>query len=248
LLDGDVAYAIQSDSSTISADPAYAGQTPVNVSVINLDDENAPPSAIADTYTVVHDTVLSVAAPGILGNDSDFENDPLTVANPTPMGSGSFFTGTLLLNADGSFLYTPVTRFVGAISFTYQITDGFNLSAPALVTITVTNQAPQAVADVYTTAQNTPLVVAGPGVLSNDSDPDGDSFSASVITSPTHGSLTLDMHGAFHYTPTLDFVGSDNFTYQITDTAGATASADVTIAIEENVADNHMLYLPIVMK
>src|SRR5205823_8951313 len=64
-------------------------------------------------------------------------------------------------------------------------------------TISGVNDAPLAVNDSYTTAEDTALNVAAPGVLANDSDVDGDTLSAVLVSQPTHGSLTLNSNGSF---------------------------------------------------
>ena len=96
--------------------------------------QNLPPVASGDSYTVSWNQTLTVAAPGVLANDSDPNGDPLTavlVDGPT--------VGTLLwFNGDGSFTYTPVEDFVGIDEFTYEVTDEGGLgSNVATVTITV---------------------------------------------------------------------------------------------------------------
>ena len=67
---------------------------------------NTPPMANNDSYSTVKNTALNVSAPGVLGNDTDTENNPLTAV----LDSG-VFSGTLALNANGSFVYTPNDRF-----------------------------------------------------------------------------------------------------------------------------------------
>src|SRR4029450_7582422 len=79
-----------------------------------------------------------------------------------------------------------------------------------LLNSTVTNQAPVAAGDAHSTAEDTVLTVAAPGVLGNDSDPDGDPLAAGVVTGPSHGSLTLNANGSFSYTPAADFAASDS--------------------------------------
>ncbi len=59
------------------------------------------------------------------------------------------------------------------------------------------NDAPVAVADAYTTAEDTPLNIPAPGLLGNDSDVDGDVLTTGLVTSPTHGALTLNANGSF---------------------------------------------------
>ena len=74
--------------------------------------------------------------------------------------------GTLTLNADGSFAYTPNADFFGTDTFTYKVNDGSFDSNVAEVTITVNpvNDAPKAQNDGYITDENTPLVIAASGV------------------------------------------------------------------------------------
>ena len=82
---------------------------------------NTAPTAVNDTYTTDEDTVLTVAAPGVLSNDTDPDaSDTRTtvlVAGPTPA------QGTLTLNQDGSFTFTPASNFNGTASFTYKAKD-----------------------------------------------------------------------------------------------------------------------------
>jgi hypothetical protein len=93
---------------------------------------NRPPAAADDSYSTAHNTPLTVAAPGLLGNDSDPDGDPLTAGTPTQPAHG-----TLQLNTDGAFTYTPSTGFSGVDTFTYMATDPFGGMDTATVTITV---------------------------------------------------------------------------------------------------------------
>ncbi|MFV1965127.1 MAG: DUF4347 domain-containing protein [Pirellulaceae bacterium] len=87
-------------------------------------------------YTVVEDGVLNVnAALGVLANDTDVDGGAITV-NTTPIAGPS--NGSLTLNADGSFAYTPDTNFYGSDSFTYEISDGNGGTDMATATVTVT--------------------------------------------------------------------------------------------------------------
>jgi len=93
---------------------------------------NHAPVAQDDAYSVNENTRLTVAAPGVLGNDTDEDGDTLTAA--LVYGTGN---GTLNLHADGSFNYTPNHNFIGIDSFTYQASDGTTLPSIASVTLTV---------------------------------------------------------------------------------------------------------------
>jgi VCBS repeat-containing protein len=141
--------------------------------------------------------------------------------------------GNLSLNANGSFIYTPAANFNGSDSFTYRASDGSLTSDSAKVTLTVTarNDTPTASDDAYSTAEDTILTVAEPGVLRNDSDPDGDPLNAVLVSGPSHGTLTLNGNGSFTYTPASNFNGSDTFTYQASDGSLASDSANVTLTV-----------------
>ena len=121
---------------------------------------NDAPTAAGDAYSTAEDTVLTVAGPGVLGNDADPDGDPLTAVLVTGPSHGS-----LTVNANGSFSYTPAADYAGADSFSYRASDGTLTSNVATVTLTVTavNDAPTAAGDAYSTAEDTVLTVAGAG-------------------------------------------------------------------------------------
>ncbi|HPM82691.1 MAG TPA: Ig-like domain-containing protein, partial [Candidatus Anammoximicrobium sp.] len=75
------------------------------------------------------------------------------------------------------------------------------------ITVTAVNDAPVAVADSYTTAEDTQLVVAAAGVLGNDTDVENDTLTAVKVTDPAHGTLTLNANGSFTYTPAANYNG-----------------------------------------
>src|SRR6185436_13483909 len=152
------------------------------------------------------------------------EGSPLTAVLSTTVSHGS-----LTLHADGSFTYINDGNSAAADSFTYMAYDGQSNSVAATVTITVHagNSAPTATNDSYSGNEDATLNVAAPGVLSNDSDPDGDSMTAILVSSPAHGSLTLNADGSLTYIPALHYFGPDSFTYKAND--GALDSGTATV-------------------
>jgi VCBS repeat-containing protein len=100
---------------------------------------NTAPIVVADSYTVIQGNTLVVAAAGVLANDTDPEGQAIAVADPRPV-SGPFH-GSLTLNPDGSFTYTPDPDYSGPDTFTYGATDGDLTSTAATVTITVASTA-----------------------------------------------------------------------------------------------------------
>src|SRR6185295_1194587 len=185
---------------------ADSGIATVSITITGVNDA---PVAVNDSYTTPEDTTLSVAAPGVLINDSDVDGDTLSaalVSQPTH--------GSVTLNGNGRFSYVPAANYNGPDSFTYKANDGQADSGIATVTITITgvNDPPVAVNDSYTTPEDTTLNIAAPGVLINDSDADGDTLSAVLVSQPTHGTLTLNGNGSFSYVPAANYNGSDSFT------------------------------------
>lgn len=211
------------------SDGAIEVCTNVNVTVNNVD---FAPIAVDDAYTTDEDIVLTVAAPGVLENDTDPDSPVLTAVLVDSVSHGE-----LVLNADGSFVYTPDQDYNGTDSFTYKASDGALESEVATVTITINpvNDAPVAVDDAYTVAEDNVLTVAAPGVLENDYDIDGDVLSATLRTNVSHGVLVLLSDGSFTYTPDQDFFGTDSFTYTLLShpqpDSGWTDWATVTITV-----------------
>jgi len=92
-----------------------------------------------------------------------------------------------------------------------------------------TGNPPTAYPDAYPVVHDRTLTVSAPGVLGNDSDPDGDALSAAVVAAPLHGTLTLNANGSFTYKPAAGYTGSDSFTYAASD--GILASSPATVAL-----------------
>jgi len=191
---------------------------------------NAVPVVTADSYTTSEDVALVVPSlTGVLSNDTDPESVAMTAVldvGPT--------NGTLTLNPNGGFTYTPNPNYFGPDSFTYRASDGVSNSAITTVSLTVNsvNDAPVGLADSYSTNEDTPLVVSAPGVLGNDSDVEGNALTAVLNVAPTNGSLTLASGGGFTYTPAANYNGADSFTYRAND--GNANSAINTVSLTVN--------------
>src|SRR5439155_1454140 len=199
-----------SDSFTYKANDGQADSGIATVS-ITITGVNDAPVAVNDSYTTAEDTTLNVAAPGVLINDSDVDGDTLSAVLVSQPAHGS-----LTLNSNGSFSYVPEANYNGSDSFTYKANDAQADSAIATVRVTITggNDAPVPFNYRTPSASDTTLNVAAPGVLINDSDVDGDTLSAVLVSQPTHGSLTLNANGSFSYVPAANYNGSDSFTYK----------------------------------
>jgi VCBS repeat-containing protein len=200
---------------------------------VTLVGSNDAPVATGESYSVNEDEVLDVdATSGVLVNDADVDDGDALTANAVLIPP---VNGTLLLNADGLFIYTPLPNFSGTDSFTYEVIDTLGASSSALVELTVieVNDAPVAAGDFYELDEDVPLTVAAQGVLANDSDVDvGEQLVASsVLMPPSNGTLTLNTDGSFAYTPNENFSGTDSFTYELSDGNGGVGSALVNLTI-----------------
>ncbi len=189
---------------------------------------NNPPTAKADTFQTLEDEPLIEDAPGVLANDTDPNGDTLSASAISEVSNGS-----LTLSEDGSLEYVPNEDFNGTDGFTYRIEDESGVADTASVTIHISpvNDPPVAAADSFKTQEDSELVVEPTGVFGNDSDVDDDSLSASLVTGPENGSLTLDSDGSFEYVPAPDFNGEDSFMYEAVDDSSAADTASVMITV-----------------
>jgi VCBS repeat-containing protein len=191
------------------------------------------PVAVDDFYSTPRGRELSVnAGNGVLANDSNPGGNRNDLRAVLVAGVSS---GTLRLNGDGSFTYTPLPSFSGVAAFTYRATRGTVQSNVATVRITVSgvNSAPVANADSYSTAEDTQLSVPAKGVLANDTDANGDTLTAALVSNVQNGTLTLNSNGSFVYQPKADFSGGDSFSYRASDAQATSSPATVTISVSK---------------
>jgi VCBS repeat-containing protein len=202
---------------------------------------NDPPVATDDAATTEQDSpVLIDVAANDRGGPADEAGQALGVEEITVSpdhGSAEVVAGG---DDAGKVRYTPDPGYTGSDRFEYRVCDDGQPAqcATAAVDVTVTpagagNDAPSAQADSYATDEDRTLDIDAPGVLGNDSDPDGDSMRASRVDGPAHGTLSLDPDGSFTYTPDSNYHGADSFTYEACDDADPSAcSAAVTVTLD----------------
>ncbi len=197
-------FLVKLDPSTISPPPAE------------------PPMALGDSYSVSWNRTLQIAAPGVLANDSDPNEDTLTavlVSGPS--------SGTLELNSDGSFTFTPAINFSGSDSFTYSAFDGIAPSNVATVTIEVAaNHVPVADPQCVSLGEDSsaPITLTG-------SDADLDPLGFLIIDQPQHGTLTGTAPDVV-YMPLANYFGSDSFTFLVSDGTDNSLPATVSLTIQ----------------
>jgi VCBS repeat-containing protein len=218
-----------SDSFTYRAKDPFGAQSAAATVTIAVIPVNDPPAADDDAYSVAEDGSLSVpAGTGVLAGDTDVDGGTLTAGSPVGPTNGS-----LTLNADGSFTYTPNANFTGTDSFTYTVSDGNGGTDTGAGTITIApvNDAPIATNDTYFVNEDGTLVISVGGVLDNDADIDSASLSAIKNGDPAHGTVVLNADGSFLYSPNTDFNGTDSFSYHASDGSADSNIATVTINV-----------------
>ncbi|MCC7305077.1 MAG: tandem-95 repeat protein [Alphaproteobacteria bacterium] len=155
------------------------------------------------------------------GADSDLDGDTLNVA----AGTFSTMHGSVVLAADGSFVYTPAANYFGADSFDYTLLDGHggNDTGTVHLVVAAVNDDPVAQDDDF--AGNEDQVITGNLLADNghgvDNDADGDTLNVIAGTFATaHGSVTILANGDFTYTPHANYFGNDSFNYTLQDGQG----------------------------
>jgi Big-like domain-containing protein/cadherin-like protein/dockerin type I repeat protein len=238
---GDDSFVYRATDNSPAANPlpaAFADAT------VHLSVRSTAPIVYAanDSYTALQNATLSIAAPGVLGNDKVYSADatsntgsatPLSIPLNSVIVSGAGH-GTVTLNVDGSFTYAAAQNYVGSDAFTYRavmVAPAGTTTPPApnpishdVATVSITVHAqnapptPTAKDDHFGVLENATLNIAAPGVLGNDVKADDYPLVANVQQQPVHGSLTLNGDGSFTYQPAAGYTGDDSFTYYDSET------------------------------
>ncbi|WP_108667151.1 tandem-95 repeat protein [Euzebya rosea] len=185
------------------------------------------PFSTDDRFHLTEGRTITVPAPGVLGNDTDPDGDALAAALVEDVT-----VGTLVLQPDGAFEYTPPTDHVGLVTFRYTASDGAHDSPAATVQLHVApardgvaNTPPTLGSTDAVTDEDVPIVVS-----SQANDADGDLTTLAVDVTPTHGTAHLEGTGVV-YSPDADFHGTDTFTLLATDGEAVSPPATVTVVV-----------------
>jgi hypothetical protein len=153
------------------------------------------------------------------------------VSNDNP----SLFSTPPAIDANGTLTYASAAHAFGQARVTVRLHDnggtangGVDMSAPQTFQISIEG-APIAQADTFVLSNSFSNAAAISGVLANDSDPNGDSLTAHLVSGPSDGTLTLNADGSFTYVKGADFAGLDEFTYQVSDGLANSGIATVRI-------------------
>ena len=191
---------------------------------------NTPPVAVNDAYAVNCSTPRAF---NVLLNDSDKDGDKLIITSVSMPGKGT------AIISNGNIVYTAAANTCGGAmdNFTYSISDGKGGTATAMVAVTINNTTPLTPVNTAPVAVNDAYAIDCKAastfdVLLNDSDKDGDKLNITSVSTPGKGTAVIS-GGKIVYTPAANTCGgaTDNFTYNISDGNGGTATATVAVTI-----------------
>ncbi|GIP35800.1 isopeptide-forming domain-containing fimbrial protein [Paenibacillus sp. J2TS4] len=231
ILDGQEGGKIVNVAEVTGDDMDKPGRPTVEIDVENkppTEPDNRPPTAPDYRVTTPKDTPLSGK---IEGEDPD--GDELTYEKGKDPKHG-----TVVVDEDGNWTYTPDPGFVGEDSFTVIVDDGKGGKTEVTITVEVTesdtlpvdpdNRPPTAPDYKVTTPKNTPVS----GKIEGE-DPDGDPLTYTKGKDPKHGKVTVNPDGTWTYTPDPGFVGKDSFTVIVDDGKGGKKEVTVTVEVTE---------------
>ena len=215
------------DTFTYTVEDGKGGEATAEVTVTlkKPTPVNNNPVAYADTATITAGSSVTI---DVLKNDTDADNDTLTIDSVTQGGKGG-----VVAIANNQITYTPPSStYTGTDSFTYIVKDGKGGTNTTSVTINVqapnpTNQDPVPVADNITAAAG---VAYNFNPVANDIDPDGDTLSVQSVTQGAHGTVSIN-GSSVSYTADTSYKGADSFTYTVSDGKGGTAVGKVDVTV-----------------
>lgn len=257
---GSKAINLSTSSDPVAVGEPMNLTAPTSISGLSAVASTTTPSATGATYTLSFTatngltakfSTVSVTGPSgtVFSGSQSCGGDYAMSVNGAPLVT----CGAVVVSGGGTnaVVFNSSVDAVGGDHITVTITHVSNSSAsgtqqlmvstssdpgPVSAPLTLAGSAPPPTAanDNYATPENTALNVPAAGVLTNDTGPSGHTLTAAIVAMPTHGTATLQPNGAFSYTPSTGFAGSDSFTYKATDTTSSLTSntATVTIAVD----------------
>ncbi|MCX6895618.1 MAG: Ig-like domain-containing protein, partial [Verrucomicrobia bacterium] len=223
--------------------PVVTGVTPVaNLSITKA----GPAGAVLPGANYDYTLVVSNAGPSIASSVTVTDALPANVTFASATGGGVtnggnivwLNVGSLAAGATTNFTLTVTAPLTGSVTNTASTgsptsdPNPTNNFTPPVIT-GVSNVPPVAVNDSYAATEDTLLTVpAISGVLTNDSDANGDPLTIVLVATTTNGVLTLNTNtGGFTYLPATNFFGTDTFTYRVNDGVNNSGVATVTINV-----------------
>ncbi len=214
---------------------------------------NHAPIAFDDGYTSGFNETLVVGGPGVLVNDSDPLDTPANNLFSDLIDGANF--GTLTLNQDGSFTYTPNAGFYGADTFTYQVRDdGGTLyggdDTGNIATVSIFIDAPIGYVNIPPVAYDSSLLglqdtpIDGTATAT-DADHPISSLVYNLVAGPAVGTLTFNADGTFSFVPPTGYAGVQTFTFRVTDPWGDSDIGEITLDIAQTIVPPDFLPAPL---
>ncbi len=199
------------------------------VAVLARPSSNVAPQAQPDQFEGIQNIALVINDADVLANDSDLNDDVLTIASVTNAVNGSVVHSS----TEQKITFTPASDYIGPASFEYTVDDGNGKSNTATVSINVISASspPLAVNDVAVGYKDRALVLGVETLLANDSDPEGGAIAIVAVENAVNGSVVLE-GASITFTPAAGFSGQASFDYVANDADGGAATATVSITIE----------------
>src|SRR6185369_14896371 len=203
---------------------------------------NDAPVAVDDTGTTTVDVAVSFTQDDLKGNDTDVDNSNAQL-NVTAVSNAS--NGSVVLNLDGTVTFSPDLNFNGTAGFDYTVSDGLLTDIGHMtITVTAVNDAPVAVDDTGTTAEDVAVSFTQDDLKGNDTDADNSNAQLNVtaVSNASNGSVVLNLDGTVTFSPDLNFNGTAGFDYTLSDgsltdighmTITVTAVNDAPVAVDD---------------
>ena len=205
---------------------------------VTISPQNDAPVGVADTYYITRNSTTEMdASVGVLRNDTDSDSDSSTFS--VSAGSTQPQYGQLALNQDGSFTYVTdgSDSTFNTDTFTYTVSDD-NFASSSEVTVTLEVADILAIPNSYSNNEGETLTVdAASGIVTNDIDPNGLALTATVVTNPSYGTLTLNTDGSFSYAHDGSENRKDVFTYKLANANDDESKSTFVVINNSNVND-----------
>ncbi|RYD95296.1 MAG: tandem-95 repeat protein, partial [Sphingobacteriales bacterium] len=206
------------DSFTVTVSDGKGGVTTVTINITVIPVNDVPVASSPVTVNTNKNTTVTGKVTA-----TDVDGDPLTYTLGTPPANG-----TVVVNPDGTFTFTPNNNYSGTDSFTVVVSDGKGGTTTVTVNANVapTNVAPVANSPAVTTAEDSPVNGA---ITATDAD--GDPLTFTTTTPPTNGTVVVRPDGTYTYTPKANFNGIDSFVVTVSDGKGGTTSVTINVTV-----------------
>ena len=221
-------------SYSVLVEDGYGGDIYEDFTILVTNVNQAPSDITPNSLNINENSPLNSEVGTLTVTDSD-SGDSHTFTELTGGTGESYFnissSGVVEVEENSILNYES-----GTTSYTYEVrvTDSGSLTYTEIITINVldVNEAPVTFEDSYSMDQDTTLnIIESEGVLVNDTDPDSDTLTATLVNDVSTGSLSLASDGSFTYTPVIGFTGTVEFNYSAGDGGISSLPENVTITV-----------------